>query len=70
VTASFQLTYATSQKLSAFQSLLYRLVNLPLSTNELNQELHIIKSMAIVNRFYINIVNKLLNNKFKIAISK
>jgi hypothetical protein len=63
--------HSTSQKLSAFHSLLYRLVYLPLSTEEFNQELNIIKSMAITNGYNVNIVDKLLNNKLKkLAISK
>lgn len=52
-------------KLSVWHSLIHRLINVPLSKDNFNVELNIIKSMAINNGYSVKIIDNILKRKIK-----
>ena len=59
-----------SYKFAAFNSLLYRLFNIPLSKEAFTAELNIIKHIAFNNGFPLNLINRLyfkFYNKYKLT---
>lgn len=56
--------------MAAFNSMIHRAINLPLSTEDFNKEMHLIKQIAINNGYSNNIIDHILNNKKKKQVFK
>lgn len=58
-----------SQKYAAYNSMIYRLLHFPLSPENHNKEINLIKHIAVSNGFHSNMIDKLIS-KFKNRIPK
>jgi hypothetical protein len=54
-----------SHKLSTFHFLLNRLLDIPLSKNAFDQELEIIKAIAVSNGYKVSMIEKMLRKKYR-----
>ena len=62
--------HPTSQKLSAYNSMIHRAFSVPLSTDDFNKEINIIKDIATSNGYSHKMINQMLEKKrFKLAIN-
>lgn len=52
-------------KLAAFNSMIHRLINIPLSENSYNKELDIIQTIALNNGYPTALINKILKKKLR-----
>lgn len=63
-------THPYSHKLAAYNSYIHRLLNIPLSLDNFNKELNIIKQIAVNNGFQTSLIDTIVKNKqYKKAIN-
>ena len=63
-------SHPTAHKLSAYHSMLHRLINIPLRKEDFEIELSTIKQIALANGYTSDLIDRMLTKKLKIAALK